>query len=186
MDTGDGGSPPAPGRGPGRLPDRRPGPVGGDGPVRRHDPFEGSLLGSGAGAGPGYPGSARRGDFSYLSPAHDLLAAADSPARGFRVHEPSLGRRFAFAAAGAFSMAAIALGSALPMEAAVDGGARPDDGPAVSPFSANSVSDTRGVVPRVVLESTARPAESAPAVVPATAAPANSVALHGSSSYVLH
>jgi len=40
-------------------------------------------------------------------------------------------------------MAAIAIGGALPMEAAVDGGTRPDDGPAVSPLSANSVSDTR-------------------------------------------
>ncbi|WUV84833.1 hypothetical protein OG552_23875 [Streptomyces sp. NBC_01476] len=119
-------------------------------------PFDGGLLGSGP------LGSGR---FSYLGPARDLLAPAGSRSRGFRIHEPaaaaagsahpvsstSRGRRFAFAAAGAFSMAAIAIGGALPMEAAVDGGARPDDGPAVSPLSANSVSDTRGVTPRGVL-----------------------------------
>ncbi|HEY3477711.1 MAG TPA: zf-HC2 domain-containing protein, partial [Streptomyces sp.] len=44
------------------------------------------------------------------------------------------------------------LGGALPMEAAVDGGARPDEGPAVSPLTANSVSDTHGVTPRGVLD----------------------------------
>lgn len=74
----------------------------------------------------------------------------------------SRGRRFAFAAAGAFSLAAIALGSALPMEAAVDGGARPDDGPAVSPLGANSVSDTRGVTPRGVLDAEERQLLRAP------------------------
>ncbi|WP_405587148.1 anti-sigma factor family protein [Streptomyces sp. NBC_01190] len=133
--------------------------------------FDGGLLGSGPLGG---------GRFSYLGPARDLLAPAGSWSRGFRIHEPaakaaaagpatetarsngpgagphaagsaSRGRRFAFAAAGAFSMAAIAIGGALPMEAAVDGGARPDDGPAVSPLNANSVSDTRGVTPRGVL-----------------------------------
>ncbi|MFI1963992.1 anti-sigma factor family protein [Streptomyces pathocidini] len=44
---------------------------------------------------------------------------------GFRIHDversSSRGRRFAFAAAGAVSMAALALGGALPLEAAVDG-----------------------------------------------------------------
>ncbi|CAG7604049.1 zf-HC2 domain-containing protein [Actinacidiphila bryophytorum] len=67
--------------------------------------------------------------------------------------QASRGRRFAFAAAGAFSMAAIALGGALPMEAGVDGSAHPDDGPAVTPFSAaDSVSDTHGTTPRDLLD----------------------------------
>ncbi|WP_335977488.1 MULTISPECIES: zf-HC2 domain-containing protein [Streptomycetaceae] len=97
-------------------------------------------------------GGARREDFAFLGPAADLLPAADSRGRGFRVHDSaSRGRRFAFAAAGAFSMAAIAIGSALPMEASMDGAARPDDGPAVSPLSAGQVSDTRGTIPRGVL-----------------------------------
>lgn len=188
MDAGNDGSPPGAGHGPDRLLDRVTGRGGEDQAGRRRGPFE--LLGSApsADSGPGFLGAGRRGDFSYLTPAHDLLAAADSPARGFRVHETSRGRRFAFAAAGAFSMAAIALGSALPMEAAVDGGARPDDGPAVSPVSANSVSDTRGVVPRGVLESTARPASSTPATAPpsvVSAAAATSVPVHGT-TYVLH
>jgi hypothetical protein len=154
-------------------------------------PFDGGLLGSGV------FGSGRR-EFSYLGPARDLLAPAGSRSRGFRIHQPaaraasdapeptggahiapqpsataaSRGRRFAFAAAGAFSMAAIAIGGALPMEAAVDGGARPDDGPAVSPLSANSVSDTHAAAPRDLLEENAGQQPT-----PAVAASATSVAL---------
>ncbi|WNI17853.1 anti-sigma factor family protein [Actinacidiphila sp. ITFR-21] len=139
---------------------RLPGPALGEEPA---GPFDGGLLGSGP-LGSGPLGSGR---FSYLGPARDLLAPAGSRSRGFRIHQPAAephpaadpvavaprhrSRRFAFAAAGAFSMAAIAIGGALPMEAAVDGGARPDDGPAVSPLTAGSVSDTRGVTPRGVL-----------------------------------
>ncbi|SEF83002.1 Putative zinc-finger [Actinacidiphila yanglinensis] len=97
-------------------------------------------------------GAARREEFSFLGPAADLVPSGDGRGRGFRIHDStSRGRRFAFAAAGAFSMAAIAIGSALPMEAAMDSGARPDDGPAVSPLSAGQVSDTRGSIPRGVL-----------------------------------
>jgi hypothetical protein len=83
----------------------------------------------------------------------------------------SRGRRFAFAAAGAFSMAAIAIGGALPMEAAVDGGAHPDDGPAVSPLGASTstVSDTRGVTPRGMLDAEERAGRRTPAAaVPST------------------
>jgi hypothetical protein len=155
-------------------------------------PFDGGLLGSGAfGSGPGPR------EFSYLGPARDLLAPLGSRSRGFRIHQPtaraasaaperadapqpsgsgtaaaSRGRRFAFAAAGAFSMAAIAIGGALPMEAAVDGGARPDDGPAVSPLSANSVSDTHAATPQDLLEEN-EGLLRAPAVAP----PATPVAL---------
>jgi anti-sigma factor RsiW len=158
----------------------------------------GRPLGSGVSA---VLGSGRREEFSFLGPARDLIAPAGSRSRGFRIHESagpvtpvgpdtgraaavqagtgtgsaSRGRRFAFAAAGAFSMAAIAIGSALPMEAAVDGGARPDDGPAVSPLSANTntVSDTRGVTPRGVLDAEDRP----PGQSPLLAASASSVSL---------
>ena len=168
-------------------------------------PFDGGLLGSGV-FGPGRREEFRE-EFSYLTPAHDLVEPG-SKGRGFRIHEltraasgafsavgsaasgisgsgasgaerraqeaqdrrqdadraaavaaaasgaaaASRSRRFAFAAAGAFSLAAIAIGGALPMEAAVDGGARTDDGPAVSPFSANSVADTRGATPRDLLD----------------------------------
>ncbi len=86
----------------------------------------------------------------------------------------SRGRRFAFAAAGAFSMAAIAIGGALPMEAAVDGGAHPDDGPAVSPLGASTstVSDTRGVTPRGVLDAEERAGRRTPAAAVPSASPA--------------
>ncbi|MFJ5609516.1 zf-HC2 domain-containing protein [Streptomyces sp. NPDC093221] len=165
-----------------------PGAAGGRDQERR-GPFDGGLLGSGVFGG---GGSRRREEFSYLTPGRDLVPGG-SGGRGFRIHEltraaaadgrpedreqpevpahsgsgtaASRGRRFAFAAAGAFSMAAIALGSALPMEAAVDGGARPDDGPAVSPLSANSVPDTRGVTPRGVLDAGDRRMLRAPAAV---------------------
>lgn len=63
--------------------------------------------------------------------------------RGFRIHEverPGPRRRFAFAAAGAVSLAAFALGAALPLEAAVDPGPRPDGSDtAVTPVGADAV-----------------------------------------------
>jgi len=172
----------------------------------RRGPFDGGLLGSGV------FGSGRRGGYSYLGPGRDLTAPVGSRSRGFRIHQParavapvvpdpeertapsgsgtaaaSRGRRIAFAAAGAFSLAAIAIGTALPMEAAVDGGARPDDGPAVSPLSADTstVSDTRGVNPRGVLDARDAPSRRAP-VVAASAASATSVPLTSHSSVVLH
>jgi hypothetical protein len=176
-----------PGSGEGKGPSAGPAGASPQEPGRRRGPFDGGLLGSGT------FGSGRRGDFSYLSPAPDMAAAVADASRaaaqrGFRVHEPSRGRRIAFAAAGAFSMAAIALGSALPMEAAVDGGARPDEGPAVLPLNADSVSDTRGVVPRGLLESSGRQAERppAPAVAAASGSSATSVSLSTGSSFVLH
>lgn len=174
----------------------------------RRGPFDGGLLGSGV------FGSGRRGGFSYLGPGRDLAAPVGSRSRGFRIHQTagavtpvgpdpdggaapagpgaaavspaSRGRRIAFAAAGAFSLAAIAIGTALPMEAGVDGGARPDDGPAVSPLSADTstVSDTRGVYPRGVLDARDEPVRRAP-VVAASAASATSVPLTSRSSVVL-
>ncbi|ANZ16448.1 zf-HC2 domain-containing protein [Streptomyces noursei] len=90
-----------------------------------------------------------RGDgaFRYV-PSDDHLGgamaavAAPSRARGFRVQEPERGvpqrRRLAFAAAGAVSLAAFALGGALPLEAAVDvpGPRAEGSGTAVTPLGA--------------------------------------------------
>jgi hypothetical protein len=177
--TGDRQGGIGPGRGTARGSDGSDDPRGQRTPWGQHR----DAIGGGGLVGAGVFGP-RRDDFSYLSPAQDLVAAADSRGRGFRVHEPSRGRRFAFAAAGAFSLAAIAIGSALPMEAAVDGGARPDDGPAVSPLSANSVSDTRGVVPRGMLESSERQGPSPAPVAAATSA--TTVSLDSRSTFVLH
>ncbi len=145
-----------------------PGSADGTG-LRRRGLFDGGLLDTGL-PGPDLSPEALAAtavsraheQFAFLGPGPDLLAASadpsaalaagDSRSRGFRIHDSaSRGRRFAFAAAGAFSLAAIAIGSALPMEAAVDGGTRPDDGPAVSPLSAGQVTGTRGVTPRGVL-----------------------------------
>ncbi|MER0242544.1 zf-HC2 domain-containing protein [Streptomyces sp. HSW2009] len=57
--------------------------------------------------------------FSFLPPS-----AGATRQRGFRIHEVDRAlprsRRFAFAAAGAVSLAAVALGGALPLDAAVD------------------------------------------------------------------
>ncbi|MFI0943991.1 anti-sigma factor family protein [Streptomyces sp. NPDC021020] len=104
--------------------------------------------------------------------------------------QASFSRRFAFAAAGAFSMAAIALGGALPMEAGVDNGAHPDDGPAVTPFSANSVTDTHGTTPRDLLDAreqrTMRQARVAPSpsavVTPGSVPSVTTVALRAAAA----
>ncbi|MFK8848914.1 zf-HC2 domain-containing protein [Streptomyces sp. Ac-502] len=100
----------------------------------------GDADGSGSRLGPGRFGSrafggdvteggefeARGGSFRYLpSGGHAVGAVPRQPrSRGFRIHEPDRPapqrRRFAFAAAGAVSLAAFALGGTLPLEAAVD------------------------------------------------------------------
>ncbi|WP_407550080.1 zf-HC2 domain-containing protein [Streptomyces sp. Pv4-95] len=83
----------------------------------------GSRLGAG-GLGPG--DFATGGPFGYLpSEGHAMSAVPPRPRQqGFRVHDTERPapqrRRFAFAAAGAVSLAAFALGGALPLEAAVD------------------------------------------------------------------
>ncbi|MEU1801996.1 zf-HC2 domain-containing protein [Streptomyces sp. NPDC019937] len=74
----------------------------------------------------------REQTFAYLpavAPVDPVAAASAHRERGFRIHEverPGPRRRFAFAAAGAVSLAAFALGAALPLEAAVDPGPRTD------------------------------------------------------------
>lgn len=116
----------------------------GGGGDRGRGPFDGGLPGGGDVFGRG----GLPDGFSYLAVGPDLLPVSDTRSRGFRVHETgrpgsaSRGRRFAFAAAGAFSMAAIALGGALSMESAVNGPrAHPEEqGPVVVPMSVNAVS----------------------------------------------
>ncbi|WP_413807339.1 anti-sigma factor family protein [Streptomyces sp. OE57] len=76
-----------------------------------------------------------------MPPGTAIAPAASARAsrqRGFRIHEverPAPRRRFAFAAAGAVSLAAFALGAALPLDAAVDPPGNSADGAdtAVSP-----------------------------------------------------
>ncbi|MFI7097904.1 zf-HC2 domain-containing protein [Streptomyces sp. NPDC050161] len=104
----------------------------------------GSRLGSG---GFGRAELSSGGSFGYLpSDGHGLHGAVAQPRRrGFRIHETERPapqrRRFAFAAAGAVSLAAIALGGALPLEAAVDAPNRQEGGTAVTPLSAEDGSD---------------------------------------------
>jgi hypothetical protein len=95
------------------------------------------------GAGPGGPGSGGPFDGGIFGgdlfgtgtgrERGDTSTTAAERMEGFRIHDltrqASRGRRFAFAAAGAFSMAAIALGGALPLDAAVEGPG-PGDAPA--------------------------------------------------------
>ncbi len=81
-----------------------------------------------------------------VAPGTAIAPAASAPAsreRGFRIHEVERSgprRRFAFAAAGAVSLAAFALGAALPLDAAVDPPGRMAEGPdtSVTPARADS------------------------------------------------
>nr|WP_206313977.1 zf-HC2 domain-containing protein [Streptomyces coryli] len=89
--------------------------------------------------------------------AAELVAAGEmgGAEQGFRIHEiarpgsASRGRRFAFAAAGAVSFAAIALGGALPIEAAVDSSGTPDGGRGglTTPAGSGSGADAGQVAP---------------------------------------
>ncbi|GGU42260.1 membrane protein [Streptomyces albospinus] len=149
----------------------------------------GSRLGSGSRLGDGMFG---RGEFArgggsfryvpsenHLGPA--MAAVPPQPrVRGFRVQEPERSgpqrRRFAFAAAGAVSLAAFALGGALPLEAAVDApGPRAEgSGSAVTPLTAGPAA---GAVPlsRDEFLTTRDPRPGSwPAVADPTTAPAPS------------
>ncbi|MFF0623439.1 anti-sigma factor family protein [Streptomyces sp. NPDC004296] len=106
----------------------------------------GSRLGNGAFGRGAFAGG--DGAFGYVPTENHLGGAmtavpAQPRARGFRVQLPERGvpqrRRFAFAAAGAVSLAAFALGGALPLEAAVDApGPRAEgSGTAVTPLAAD-------------------------------------------------
>ncbi|MEU5023123.1 anti-sigma factor family protein [Streptomyces milbemycinicus] len=93
---------------------------------------------------------AREQAFAFLPTSRAVSPAASSAAvpreRGFRIHEvgrPAPRRRFAFAAAGAVSLAAFALGAALPLDAAVDSPGSQAEGSdsAVSPVGVSSAVD---------------------------------------------
>ncbi|OKI09655.1 hypothetical protein A6A06_03030 [Streptomyces sp. CB02923] len=94
---------------------------------------------------------ARGGSFRYVpSGSHAVSGVPQQPRpRGFRIHEPDRPapqrRRFAFAAAGAVSLAAFALGGALPLEAAVDtpSGRADGTGSQMTPLSATQGPATR-------------------------------------------
>ncbi|MBT2402996.1 MULTISPECIES: zf-HC2 domain-containing protein [unclassified Streptomyces] len=102
-------------------------------------PGPGGSVGSGGSVGPGgsvrpvgSPGADPFASFGYAVPV--------SPREGFRIHEVGRSRRrFAFVAAGAVSLAAIALGGSLPIDA-VDPNAR-GEVPASQPGPAVSVAD---------------------------------------------
>ncbi|MBL1095905.1 anti-sigma factor family protein [Streptomyces coffeae] len=103
-------------------------------------------------------------------------SAAASRERGFRIHEVERSaprRRFAFAAAGAVSLAAFALGAALPLDAAVDPPSRMAEGPdtTVTPARADSADATvAGVRERTRREVGLRSAGDSRAEVPFPAA----------------
>ncbi|WP_432145419.1 anti-sigma factor family protein [Streptomyces sp. bgisy084] len=109
----------------------------------------GSRLGNGALGRGEFAGGG--GAFRYVPSGghsgHAMAALPTQRGRGFRVHEvdrPAQRRRFAFAAAGAVSLAAFALGGALPLEAAVDlpGGRVDGGGTTVTPLSVSPAADS--------------------------------------------
>ncbi|MEW9516700.1 zf-HC2 domain-containing protein [Streptomyces tubercidicus] len=128
------------------------------------------------------------GAFGYVpSGGHSGHAMAALPTqsrgRGFRGPEadrPAQRRRFAFAAAGAVSLAAFALGGALPLEAAVDlpGGRVDGGGTAVTPLGASPAADSGSLLRGAEFaagRSGARPPSGGPTLAPAPSA----MALYG-------
>ncbi|MCP3820800.1 zf-HC2 domain-containing protein [Streptomyces sp. A3M-1-3] len=124
-------------------------PGGGD--DGRGTPFGSGAFGNGVfGVGSEAPGSL--GPLGYVPGGSHAMVL---PERGFRIHDVGgreadrqawRGRRFAFAAAGAVSLAAIALGGALPLDTAVEPRARGEGGAHVTPLRATATpSATRGV-----------------------------------------
>jgi hypothetical protein len=105
------------------------------------------------GQGTGGVFGVRTGGFAYV-PADRYGGRRASRDSGFRIHDmersASRGRRLAFAAAGAVSLAAFALGGALPLEAAVDAQSGRGEGtgatarPARTPQAGDAVSVSGG------------------------------------------
>ncbi|MFD9791770.1 zf-HC2 domain-containing protein [Streptomyces sp. NPDC059070] len=132
------------------------GPGGGGG----GGPFGGGRLGPGAFSSPG--SAAVLSDprdpvgFGYVpGGAHPAVLGGGLGGRGFRIHEvgrpedrsvsPWRGRRIAFAAASAVSLAAIALGGAIPSDSGPESTARGDgSGTSVTPLRAQSPSSSTG------------------------------------------
>lgn len=142
--------------GPGGDDDSRGRPMGGSGrfgdgvfPVTR--PL-GSRVDSSSGGSP-------LDGFGYLPAAHGSAAVlpAGPALPAFRIHEvsreadrsPWRGRRFAFAAASAVSLAAIALGGALPTDAGPDSPTRAEGpGSSVTPLDADARAESGATVSR--------------------------------------
>ncbi|MFB6819178.1 zf-HC2 domain-containing protein [Streptomyces sp. NPDC056347] len=112
-----------------------------------------------SGSRPGAPANEPFGGFGYLPVPHGSSAVlpAGSARSGFRIHEvgregersPWRGRRFAFAAASAVSLAAIALGGALPSGAGSSPAARAaGGGNAVTPLDTTARGEKGGSVSR--------------------------------------
>ncbi|MFD7621403.1 zf-HC2 domain-containing protein [Streptomyces sp. NPDC059802] len=112
-----------------------------------------------SGSRPDSPGNRPLGGFGFLPAPHGSTAVlpGGSSRSGFRIHEvgreaersPWRGRRFAFAAAGAVSLAAIALGGALQPGAGFSSAARATGaGNAVTPLDAPSRGESGGSVSR--------------------------------------
>ncbi|GAB7031205.1 zf-HC2 domain-containing protein [Streptomyces sp. NPDC021749] len=149
----------------------------------------GSRLGNGAlGRGEFARGG---GAFRYV-PAdvhsrHAMAAVPPQPrTRGFRVQEdgrPGQRRRFAFAAAGAVSLAAFALGGALPLEAAVDatGGRTDGGGTAVTPLTGSPAADGAALLrgAEFVPSARSRPATWPPSGAPTLAPAPSAMSLDG-------
>ncbi len=108
-------------------------PGGGDqgGPGDGGDAGRGALGGDFLGPRGGLAGG-RRGQSYLTSGRGSALGRPGEPGEGFPIHDvsrsASRGRRFAFAAAGAFSLAALALGGALPLDAIMEGTPPADPG----------------------------------------------------------
>ncbi|WP_046776024.1 zf-HC2 domain-containing protein [Streptomyces yangpuensis] len=100
----------------------------------------GGLDGPAGPMGPPGPGAAEPDPFGAF--AYGLPVAAARPQEGFRIHEVGRPRRrFAFVAAGAVSLAALALGGTLPLEATEPNGRGDSPAPASRPGPALPVSD---------------------------------------------
>ncbi|MFE6663522.1 zf-HC2 domain-containing protein [Streptomyces sp. NPDC057697] len=138
--------------GPGGDDDGRDRPFGGSG--RFADGFFPVMQPSGSGRTDA-PGDRPLDGFGFLPAPHGSTAVLPgAPSRsGFRIHEvgreaersPWRGRRFAFAAASAVSLAAIALGGALPTGAGISSAARATGGGnAVTPLDAPSRGESGG------------------------------------------
>ncbi|MQS35543.1 zf-HC2 domain-containing protein [Streptomyces katsurahamanus] len=119
-------------------------------------PFDGGsvidAVFGGVSAPAGRPGDRRPETFGYVPGAHAGTAVLPSRSGGFRIHEVGRhdaersawrGRRFAFAAASAVSLAAIALGGALPLDASGPS-SRGGTGNSVTPLGAAASSGALG------------------------------------------
>ncbi|MER5769241.1 zf-HC2 domain-containing protein [Streptomyces sp. NPDC001985] len=132
-------------------------PAGPGGDSGRGGPFDGGRVIDSVFGGV-RPPSERPGDphpetFGYVPGGHTRAPALPSRSGGFRIHEvgrqeaersPWRGRRFAFAAASAVSLAAIALGGSLPLDAPAPTARGTAPGNAVTPMQAQSSGGATG------------------------------------------